>query len=176
MLESGKHIGCAMREAGFSLVELLVAVAIMSIVGTIAATCLFSVSHVWERCAADGCGRARDLADAFQSDFGRAMRTRGIVADGSACEFWVRADPPFAVRYEIVEGGVTREAVGMVDGRPISSELFRGVSGAGFKFGWRCDAGEVDWRGDSAADELAPDLVSLEADGLPQCIFAWRNM
>ena len=76
--------------AAFSLVELLVAVAVATVVGAAAMTLMLHSFGVWEA----GMSRTGELraADEFDLDFSRdfasAYPPLGMLGDGGACVFW----------------------------------------------------------------------------------------
>ncbi len=108
---------CLCARAAFSLVELLVAIAVAAVVGGAALALMLHSFDVWE----NGVGRAGELraADEFDLDFDRdfasACPSLGFAGTDAECAFWTLGFAPdddfvlSRVRYAIGENGIVAE-------------------------------------------------------------------
>jgi prepilin-type N-terminal cleavage/methylation domain-containing protein len=154
--------------SGFTLVEILVATAVLLVVGGAAATLLMQAFALWEH----GVARTRRLAatDAFLTrfarDFAAAAPGLGFTGDTVRCQFWTlevfpeRPPQLAAVDYAVVPGAIIRHAAG-ADTPPCETR-YAPVEPAVFSYARPSDSGEP-WEPGWANPTSAPARVQLQA-------------
>ena len=158
--------------AAFSLVELLVAVAICAVLGATVFACLFGSFGLWERgmrnASAIGAADAFDMA--FARDFASSVPARPFTGAKDKCEMLTLHAAPqgetelVRVRYSIMEEGISREVWrdAPAPGNPpppderddYATANFRGFAYAG------TNSAEAAWS--DTWDDATPKFVSLE--------------
>lgn len=173
------------HKSGFTLVELLVATSIMLIVGALAVACLFSVTHVWERCASTSTSGAFEFTECFQNDVAKAIVAKGVDGDAGTCEFWMDALAPCKVCYRRLEKSqsVLRSVQSeTASDQPVvhsdaneSGQMFYFPGKFEFSYGFFDDSMEVIWCDSASSDSIPPDYIRIAADGFPTRIIGFRR-
>ena len=152
--------------SGFTLVEILVATAVLLVVGGAAATLLMQAFALWEH----GVARTRRLAatDAFLTcfarDFSAAQPGLGFTGDTVRCQFWTlevlpERPPQLAeVQYAVVPDAIIRRAAG--GGVPPRETRYAPVEPASFAYARPSDSGEG-WDPEWANPTSPPARVQL---------------
>lgn len=156
------------RRAGFSLIEILVATALLLVIGGAAATLLMQAFALWEH----GVARTRRLAatdaflTAFARDFAAAQQGLGFTGDVVRCQFWTlempAEQPPRLARveYALAPDAILRRADGDGDGPPRETR-FAPVEPAELAYALPA-AGDDAWAAEWAGATNAPLRVRLQ--------------
>ena len=105
------------RRSAFSLVELLVAIAIITIIGAAIPTFLIKTAQLWQ----NGIDSTRtllpeaQLREQLEVDFTAALNATGFTGTATRCQFWIAAASPpepasrlLRVEYQLMEKSVLR--------------------------------------------------------------------
>lgn len=161
--------------AGFTLVEILVATAILLVVGGAAATLLMQSFALWEH----GVARTRRLAatdafvTAFARDFAAVQPVLGFTGDVARCRFWTLDVPAgemprlAAVEYELAPDAIIRRAGGD-DGEPPRETRFAPVESAALDYAPPAETGGEAWTAEWAAATNAPLRARLRPRAGPE--------
>ncbi|MGI6496064.1 MAG: prepilin-type N-terminal cleavage/methylation domain-containing protein [Kiritimatiellia bacterium] len=169
----------AHSRAGFSLVETLVAVAVLAVVGAIAASALFAVQHVWERSARpDTAEGARALLDAVEADLSACPGGDGFEGDARSCAFPVlrpqaafRAPPRLRlVRYHLLPDAFVRTESDLDGETGLQSRREPLPGPARFDYGSQGSDGTLAWTGELPAGTAAPDVLRVAIGSVERLI------
>jgi prepilin-type N-terminal cleavage/methylation domain-containing protein len=155
--------------AGFTLIEILMATAILLVIGGVAATILMQSFTLWEH----GVARTRKLAatDDFATqiarDFASAQGGMGFVGESGQCRFWSiearDAGPPqlVAVAYELKPAVILRRATSRSDAT-VLEQRYAPVEALALRYG-APEAPADDWRDAWMNPTNAPTRLSLQS-------------